>query len=397
MTRHPNVASRPTVRVDSIDIVRGLVMVLMAIDHVRVYAGVPAGSPTSPSIFLTRWITHFCAPTFVFLAGTSAFLRGRQLGSTSALSRFLLTRGIALVILELTVLRFFWTFNFAYSEYSLAGVIWMLGWCMILLAALVRLPWIVVAVAGAIVVFGHNTVDGFLDTLWPAVEQSPIGWLWRILYVGGEFRLGTDGPPIIVLYSLIPWVGVMALGYVFGRVVVLPAAQRNRWCLLLGLCATGLFAVMRAANGYGDPQAWNSERGPAWISFLNTTKYPASLLFLLMTLGPTLIALSLLDRVRGNLTKTLSVFGRVPMFYYLLHIALIHLVFVALSVVRFGSVIPWMTANHPMRPGPPPEGYAYGLPALYAITLVIVVALYFPCRWYARARAEQPQWWMGFL
>ena len=392
----PIATSPPRTRIESVDIVRGMVMLLMAIDHVRVYAGVPAGSPTSASIFLTRWVTHFCAPTFVFLTGASAFLHGRKLGGARPLSRFLLTRGLILVLLELTVFRFAWTFNFDYPNYSLAGVIWMLGWCMIALAGLVRLPWQAMAAIGALIVFGHNLVDGGMASIGPAAEASPVAWLWQILYFGGPVRLGPL--PVMVLYSLIPWIGVIALGYLFGaRVLALPAGDRERWCLRLGLVATVLFLALRGLNAYGDPRPWSGERGPAWISFLNLTKYPASLMFLLMTLGPALIGLALLDRVRGPMTRALSLFGRVPMFYYLLHIPLIHLVFVGLSVIRFGTVIPWMTANHPMNPGPPPDGYPYGLPALYAITVAVIVVLYFPCRWYARARSERPQWWMTYI
>lgn len=386
---------QPIARIASLDIVRGIIMLLMAVDHVRVYAGVPAGSSTSASVFLTRWITHFCAPGFVFLAGTSAYLLARKLGGTAQISRFLVTRGAFLVFLELTVFRFSWTFNFAYAEYSLAGVIWMLGCCMVLLGALVWLPWQALLTIGAVIVAGHNALGGLAPEILQASQDGSLHWLWQVVYFGGQVVIG--GLPIIVLYSLVPWIGVMTLGYLFGRIVIMPPTQRRRWCFGLGLVATLMFVGLRLANGYGDPRPWNAERGPAWISFLATTKYPASLLFLLMTLGPTLLALGWLDAARGRVVQVLSVYGRVPMFYYLLHIALIHLVFVALSVVRFGEIIPWMTANHPMNPGAPPDGYAYSLPALYAIAAVVVIVLYLPCRWCARLRAERRQWWMGYI
>jgi uncharacterized membrane protein len=361
----------PSARIESVDIVRGVVMLLMAIDHVRVYAGVPPGSSTSAWLFLTRWVTHFCVPAFVFLGGASAFLHGRKLGNPAALSKFLVTRGLVLVLLELTVLRFFWTFNFDYANYSLAGVIWMLGWCMVVLAGLIRLPWAAIVTVGAAIVAGHNLTDNVFAAVGPAAEQSGIAWLWQILYFGGQINV--LGFPVAILYSLLPWAGLMALGYAFGRVLVLPAEARVRWCLRLGALATVLFLVLRAANGYGDPRPWSGERGPAWISFLGTTKYPGSLDFLLMTMGPVLLALGAIDRAGGLIGRALALFGRVPMFYYLLHIPLIHLIFVGLSVVRFGAVIPWMTANHPMNPGPPPDGYPYGLPALYAVTALVKI------------------------
>ncbi len=388
-------APPPSARIESVDIVRGVVMLLMAIDHVRVYAGVPPGSSTSASLFLTRWVTHFCVPAFVFLGGASAFLHGRKLGNPGALSRFLVSRGLVLVLLELTVLRFFWTFNFDYANYSLAGVIWMLGWCMVMLAGFIRLPWAAIVAVGAVIVAGHNLTDSVLAAVGPAAQQSGLAWLWQILYFGGQVNV--LGFPVAILYSLLPWAGLMALGYGFGRVLVLPAEARVRWCLRLGALATVLFLVLRAANGYGDPRPWSGERGPVWISFLGTTKYPGSLDFLLMTMGPVLLALGVIDRVRGPVGRAVALFGRVPMFYYLLHLPLIHLIFVGLSIARFGTVIPWMTANHPMNPGPPPDGYPHGLPALYAITALVIGLLYFPCRWYARVRAERPRWWMSYL
>jgi uncharacterized membrane protein len=399
-------------RVQSIDIVRGVVMLLMAIDHVRVYSGLPAGGPTA-GIFLTRWITHFVAPAFIFLAGTSAFLHGRKLAGMGALARFLVTRGLWLIFLELTVLRVAWTFNFDFSHYLLAGVIWVIGWCMVLLAGLIYLPVQAIAAFGLIVVFGHNILDHFSQSLYTMINQSHFAWLWQILYYGGPIQMGEHGPTLFVLYSIVPWAGVMALGYAFGRVMIMDQHSRRGVCLALGSIAVALFLVLRGLNLYGDPRPWvrpappavvqNSTQvapasatqhpapnpppkrpqAPAWISFLNTTKYPASLLFLLMTLGPMFIALAFLENAAGAAGRTLTMFGRVPFFYYVLHIPLIHLLAIMVSFLRAGSVSPWLFLNHPVMIPPAPAHYIWGLGLLYLVYAIAVVLLYFPCQWYA--------------
>ena len=379
-------------RIASIDIIRGAVMVLMAIDHVRVFSGVPAGGPT-PGVFFTRWVTHFCAPAFIFLAGTAAFLYGDRVKDRGALAKFLLTRGAWLVLLELTVLRFAWTFNVDYAHYTLAGVIWVIGWCLMLMAGLVFLPVRIVGGFGVAIIALHNVTDYF--QLARAASQSSLAWLWRVLYFGGSVSLGggEKGPQLAVLYSIIPWIGVMAAGFAFGRVMTLDAARRRRICFALGGGAIAAFVVLRGFNLYGDPRPWSNGA----LRFLATNKYPASLLFLLMTLGPTIFLIPLLEHARGRVANALAVFGRVPFFYYVLHIPLIHLIFVGLSIVRFGSVIPWMTANHPMFNPPPPPGYTYSLAALYAITVLAVTILYFPSRWFADLKARRSDRWLSYL
>ena len=386
----PDAPSTPTVpRVASIDIVRGAVMVLMAIDHVRVFAGVPAGGP-DPGVFFTRWVTHFCAPAFIFLAGTSAFLYGARGRTRGELSRFLATRGAWLVLVELLFLRFAWTFNADVMNYNLAGVIWVIGWCMVLLAALVHLPVKAIGAIGVLIIAGHN--------LLPAVLPNGGGWLLTVLYTGGEFRLGTSGPRFLVLYTIIPWVGVMAAGYAFGAIVQMSAARRRRLCLMIGLGATAAFLLLRGFNLYGNPGPWSADGGmPALLSFLNTAKYPASLQFLLMTLGPTIALLPLLEGARGRVARVLTVFGRVPFFYYILHIPLIHVLALLVSLAREGTVNPWLFGNHPMDPGPPPDGYMYSLPLLYAITVVAVWILYYPCRWFAQLKATRRENWLSYL
>jgi len=386
-------------RITSLDIVRGVVMVLMAIDHVRVYSGLPAGGPTS-GIFFTRWITHFVAPAFVFLAGTSAYLYGQRVGDKRKLARFLLTRGLWLVLLELTVIRIAWTFNFDFANYMLAGVIWMIGWCMVLMSAIVFLPHKAIAALGVAIIALHN-VSNFLPGAMTSLRQSSVAWLWKILYFGGEIRLGGDGPPLLVLFVLIPWIGVMAAGYAFGPVMQLSPERRRSICLRLGMALIAAFVVLRALDVYGDPRQWSKvpavqptaqtqgpprPQMPKPLAFLNTAKYPASLSFLLMTLGPMFVLLGLAEGARGRVARFVEVFGRVPFFYYLLHIPVIHLLACIVSLAREGSVNPWLFTNHPLGSPQAPDGYTWGLWLLYVVWMIAIVLLYFPSRWYARKK-----------
>jgi len=376
-----------TARVASIDLIRGAVMILMAIDHVRVYSGLPAGGPTA-GIFFTRWVTHFVAPAFIFLAGTSAYFYGRK---HTDLSRFLLVRGIWLVLLELTVIRVAWTFNFDFANYLLAGVIWVIGWCMIIMAAMVHARPRTVGIIGVAIIVLHNAV------MAPLMRALPLGESWKVLYIG-FFNGPVNGTPLIVLYSIIPWIGVMAAGYWFGTVLSLEPARRNRICVPLGLGATALFLLLRGFNIYGDPRPWSATPPmPALLSFLNTTKYPASLLFLLMTLGPTIALIPLLDRARGRVAQWITTFGRVPFFYYVLHIPLIHALALVVSAIRLGAVSPWLFTNHPMANPPAPEGYPWSLGLLYLVWAIAIVLLYFPNRWYAELKARRRDWWLKYL
>ncbi|HEX6884429.1 MAG TPA: heparan-alpha-glucosaminide N-acetyltransferase domain-containing protein, partial [Planctomycetota bacterium] len=382
-------------RILALDRLRGLAMVLMAIDHVRVYAGVPAGGPT-PGVFFTRWVTHFCAPAFFFLAGTSAFLHGRR---RPGLARFLVTRGLWLVLLELTLLRWCWTFNLEFGR-LMAGVIWALGWCMVLLAGLVKLPTGVVAALGLVLVAGHDALDP--QALASGLDGGLGAALWSVLYVGfhaGLIPLG-GGASLIVLYSLVPWIGVMACGYAFGRVMTLEPERRHRLCLALGAAATLAFLVLRGGNLYGDPRPWSalpppgSPGLPVLFSFLNTTKYPASLLFLLMTLGPLLLAVPAFERLRGPVGRVLAVFGRVPFLFYLLHIPLIHALALGVSWLREGAVNPWLFTDHPMMAPPAPEGFEWPLGLLYLVWAVAVALLWGPCRWFAGIKQRRRDAWL---
>jgi uncharacterized membrane protein len=367
-------------RINSLDLMRGVVMVLMAVDHVRVFSGVPAGGPTL-GVFFTRWITHFVAPAFAFLAGTAAYLHARKL-ATGGIARYLVTRGLLLIVLEMTVIRISWTFNLDYAHYMLAGVICMLGICMILLAALVWLPVKVIGAFGVLVIVAHNLLD----------RVEPMGGaIGQLLYFGGPIQLGHDGPTLMVLYSIVPWIGVMAAGYAFGAVMLLEPARRNRICLALGGGAIALFLLLRFLDFYGDPRPWHQPSPmPAALRFIATSKYPASLLFLLMTLGPLILFLPAAERARGRVAGFFTPFGRVPLFYYLLHIPLIHIAAIVVSLVREGKVDPWLFANHPMMVPPAPEGYRWSLLLLYAVFAIVVTVLYPLCRWYAAVKARNP-------
>jgi uncharacterized membrane protein len=383
-------------RLRSIDVERGAVMVLMAVDHVRVYSGIPAGGPT-PGVFFTRWITNFCAPAFVFLAGSSIFLRAERLQNRTALSRWLVVRGVWLVVLELTYLRLAWTFNADFANYTFAGVIWMLGWNMILMAALVHLPLSVVGLLGIAIMGGHNLVVGAIGDSWEPLLQGSFGWLWRVLYAGGGIAVGGDKPNFWVLYCIIPWTGVMAAGYAFGAVLRM-APERRRWtCYALGGSAILAFLLVQSFNTFRQPPGVRDVRPPIWFTFLTANKYPPSLVFLLMTLGPTIAALPLLEHAQGRIPRWLAVFGRVPLFYYLMHIPLIHAVAVGISLVRTPAATVWLFGNHPVAPGKPPAGYTWSLVQLYLVTALVVAALYFPCRWFAELKSRRKDVWLSYL
>jgi uncharacterized membrane protein len=393
-----------TSRIVSIDLIRGAVMILMAIDHVRVYSGLPAGGPT-PGIFFTRWITHFCAPAFIFLAGTSIFFYARRHADTS---RFLLIRGAWLIFLELTVLRISWTFNFDFAHYEMAGILWVIGWCMILMAGLVKLPLPAAGTIGVIIITAHNLMDSHLGTLLPTLNNSKLSGLWKILYFGfyaGPVQFASDGPNLIVLYSMIPWIGVMAAGYAFGKILTLEASQQKQICLAIGLGAIGLFLLLRGFNLYGDPRPWHvATQGqigrpamPALLSFLNCTKYPASLNFLLMTLGPIIALITLLENARGVLARSIVMFGRVPFFFYVLHIPLIHAIALVVSKIRLGMVSPWLFTNHPMGNPESPDGYIWSLPLLYLVWGIAIALLYFACQWFANLKTKRADWWLKYI
>ena len=380
-------------RLESVDLLRGIVMVVMALDHVRDYFTDvrfdPADlSQTTAALFLTRWVTHFCAPAFVLLAGTAAYLAGRR-RTRGELSRFLLTRGLWLVVLELTVVRWAWMFNFNYTtELLFVQVIWAIGVSMLALAALVWLPVTAIAAIGVGMIAAHNAFDGISPQ-----ELGAWGPLWTLLHVQAPIPLGT-GQVIFVAYPLVPWIGVMAAGYALGPLLLRPAPERRRLLFRLGAALTAAFVVLRALNVYGDPAPWSEQEtaGRTLLSFLNTTKYPPSLLFLLMTLGPCLMVLPWLEHVRGAVASFFVTIGRVPLFYYVLHLYLIHATALAVGTLAGFPPSAFLTVWLNL-----PDGWGYPLPVVYLVWAGVVLALYPACRWFAGVKARRREAWLSYL
>lgn len=372
-------------------------MILMALDHVRDFFGNLAADPTnlataSAPLFLTRWVTHICAPVFFLLTGTGACLAlGHR--TRGELSRFLVTRGLWLVFLELVVMRFLLQFNFDYRV-TIITVLWALGWAMIVLGGLVWLPTSAIVAVGAVMVAGHNLLDGVRAASFGAL--APV---WNIIH-GPGFVINNARHVVFVAYVLIPWVGVTALGYALGRIYQWEAERRRRFLLRLGLVVIAAFLVVRGVNVYGDPRPWAAGRSSLFtvLSFLNATKYPPSLVFLLMTLGPALLLLRAFDGGTTRWLRPALVFGMVPMFYYLLHFLLIHLLALGGARLRYPDVS-WMFQSPSLDrfPFTAPPGWDWGLPAVYLIWVLVVVALYPVCRWYARLRQRKRRWWMSYV
>lgn len=291
------------------------------------------------------------------------------------------------------------SFNFDFAHYLLAGVIWMIGWCMVIMSAAVYLPTSVLGVIGIAIIALHNISDLVFGPFGQSFGENGPNWLLKILYFGGVVQLGDKGPPLFVLFVIVSWIDVMMAGYAFGRVMERPVEARSRFCMRLGIAVVTAFVVLRAAGVYGDPRPWAAAAAhmPSYLAFLATSKYPASFEFLLMTLGPMFIVIALAERWRGRSADIVSTFGRVPFFYYVLHIPTIHLAACVVSVIREGSVNPWLFLNHPMAAGEAPAGYMWSLPLLYLVWAVCVTALYFPCRWFARVRAEGRRAWLSYL
>ena len=390
-------------RIWSVDVLRGLVMVVMALDHTRDYLTYLRFQPEDlarsyPALFFTRWITHFCAPLFFFLAGTGAYLLRSKSETTGRVATFLWTRGVWLIVLEFTVIEYAWTF----VPWHFGGVIWSLGCAMIILGVLVWLPEPVILAFGLLVVGAHDLTDG--------VKLQSLGSfapLWSLLH-----RTGTvPHTEFFVLFPILPWAAVMALGYVFGRVLLRSGENRRRLTLRLGLVATLLFVCLRAFNAYGNPTAdvafnsagaWHSQASWAMtlVAFLDVEKYPPSLQFLLMTLGPSLIFLAYLDRVRPGSTiekilRPLLIFGRVPLFFYVLHLYAIHVLAIILALA-FHQPVQWLLHGAFWMNRLPP-GYGHGLPMIYAMWILVVALLYVPCARFAALKQRKRSWWLSYL
>jgi uncharacterized membrane protein len=420
-SRRPVVAVSPAVsstgaaqgdgpgRIVSLDIMRGLVMVIMALDHTRDFFTNLRFEPellsrTYYALFFTRWITHFCAPLFFFLAGTGAFFYGRR-RTPQALSRFLWTRGLWLIAIEFTVVGTAWTFIIPWGFF---GVIWALGACMVLMAAIVRMPLRWVAVFAGVLILGHDLLDPVRPKQFGALAP-----LWAILHVRAGVLLPFNVRKF-VLFPLVPWVAVMAAGYVFGSIYLLEKERRQKLIARIGLGLTVAFIVLRLTNLYGNPPVGlgGVSQGP-WhiqptiektvILFLDVEKYPPSLQYLLMTLGPSLLLLAWFDKKldqKGgaqNIWPGLSpllTFGRVPLFFYILHLYLIHSMAVLMAVL-FKQPVDWLFHGGFMFGAP--DGWGFNLPFVYLMWITAVVILYFPCRWFEGVKQRRKDWWLSYL
>lgn len=385
-------------RVNSIDLLRGLVMIIMALDHARdlLHFGALTEDPlavqtTTPYLFFTRWITHFCAPVFVFLSGTSIYLQGLR-KSKKELSVFLLKRGLWLILAEVTLVTFGITFDLTWG-FIILQVIWAIGISMVLLSGFIWLPfWALVAI-GAFIVLGHNSLDA-----GEAAQEGAVPFWYSLLHrptavpFGGSHLLG-------VFYPFLPWTGVMLLGYGLGRIYEKAPAQRNRLLAGIGVAAIIFFIVLRYTNTYGDPLLWQPQANGlrTIFSFLNTQKYPPSLLYCCMTLGPALLFLAFTERWRGPLADAITVYGRVPFFYYLLHFYFLHLIAAILFLAGGGAFAEGLKGvlGVPFKFVVPGRGLH--LWQVYLVWLGVVLLLYPLCKWYGRYKARSKAWWVSYV
>ena len=375
---------------------------IMAIDHIRDFINSAAMnvSPTdltrtTTAIFFTRWITHFCAPVFAFTAGIGAFLWLGRNRTTAQLSRFLLTRGLWLMFLEVTLIKFVMFLQIGFKDsLTILTVFWMLGLCMVVLAGLIHLPTRLLAVLSIVIIAGHNLFDRVR-----AESFGSAAWIWDILHQQGIFRL--NGAVVLVAYPMVPWVAVMAAGYCLGPIFVWDARRRQQLLLRLGVGLSLAFILLRALNVYGDPARWAVQSSKVFtvLSFLNTTKYPPSLLFLLMTLGPAMVAMAWLERRQFSAANPVIVFGRVPFFFFVVHLAVIHALAICLGFLRYGLT------NFLLIPPPSmgsmrskfPAGYGYDLWMVYVVWIAVIAMLYPLCRWFAGVKQRRRDWWLSYL
>lgn len=395
----PEIIPSKQKRIESIDLLRGIVMIIMALDHVRAYFHYDAFffsptdlSKTNVALFFTRWITHFCAPVFIFLAGTSAYLYGAK-RSKKELSFFLLTRGIWLVLAEVFIVGLFRTFNPSYTYLNLQ-VIFVIGISMIVLSAIIYMNRWLILLTGVLLIGAHNLLDAV------HIEgNSPFAFLWSILHEENNFSFGRFN--VYVRYPVIPWLGVMTLGYCLGRFYALgydPIIRRKN-LLMLGIASITLLLILRAGNWYGDAAHWSIQKDPLFslLSFLNVTKYPPSLLYILITLGPSLIFLALTEKKLRAWTTKIVIFGRVPMFYYLAHILLIHILAVAAALAT--GYPDMIVLNKPLNTITGLRGYGFNLLSVHLLWVVHIVILYPLCEWFdAYKRTHQSKyWWLRYL
>jgi uncharacterized membrane protein len=388
----------PQARVSNIDLVRGLVMIIMALDHTRDYFHVAAhtGNPldletTTPWLFMTRWITHLCAPTFVFLSGTSIYLQSLR-KSKQELSKFLLQRGLWLLLVEVIVMTFGITFDIQFSMIILQ-VIWAIGISMVILSLLIRLPFLAILIIGIAIVAGHNLLDGF-----EAGDRNNLPVWYRLMHVQSLWSISADRV-ILIFYPFLPWTGVMLLGYCFGRFYLADVMNRHRRTIILGASLLLFFALLRITNIYGDPFVWSEQKNTLYtfFSFINTQKYPPSLLYLSVTLGVSLILLGASADSNNRFTKFLEVFGKVPLFFYVIHFYVLHLASSILYLARGHSFAEGMKGieGFPFRFTMPGEGYS--LAVVYLVWILLILVLYPLCVRYANYKFTHRQWWLSYL
>ncbi len=390
-------------RIYSIDFLRGVVMMIMLLDHTRDFVHTGGFDPTDLSktnvaLFFTRWITHYCAPTFVFLSGVSIYLQKQNGKSNSELAKFLLTRGLWLVFLEFTIVRFSFAFNLDYSFFGVGQVIWAIGMSMIVMAALVFWPTRTVGAIGVAIILFHNLLDGIQVPQEIAFDgtASLSQVLWIILHQPGSVKLFGGASNVFFLYPLLPWIGVMAAGFAFGTIYSWDAERRRKWLLALGGAATILFIVLRLINIYGDPAPWTVQDSPGFtiLSLLNTTKYPPSLLFLLMTLGPSMLVLAVADGFDGKaLWQRIAItFGRVPLFYYLQQFFVAHCMGILLSILAGKDISYFFSEN-----AAPPPDHGFSLGVTYAAWIAGLIILYPGCAWYSSYKRRHKHWLLSYL
>jgi uncharacterized membrane protein len=384
-------------RISSIDLLRGIVMIIMALDHTRDFFHVYANTDnplnldtTSPALFFTRWITHICAPVFVFLSGTSAYFQGLR-KTKKQLSIFLLKRGLWLILVEVLIITLGITFNIGYNIIILQ-VIWAIGISMVLLSLVIWLPFRFILALGLIIVLGHNSLD-----FWEAGKNNfPV--LYNFLHKQGTFSIN-ENTTVFIFYPFLPWAGVMMLGYCFGRYYLADIMNRNKRTIVLGAGLILLFVILRMINIYGDPLHWSVQKSAlfTFFSFINTQKYPPSLLYLCITIGPSLLLLGLLGDVNNKLTNALTVYGRVPLFYYVLHFYLIHILSAIAFLSRGHTFAEGLEGveGFPFRFLIPGEGYSLGF--VYLVWLFVVIALYPLCKWFSDYKIRHKKWWLSYL
>ncbi len=389
-------------RITSIDLLRGAVMIIMALDHVRDYFHESAMvmdpmdlETTTPALFLTRWITHFCAPVFVFLSGISAYLSGLR-KSGRELSNFLIKRGLWLIFAEISIVSFGWTFNPFFNTMVLQ-VIWAIGVCMISLGILCRLPYTAVLVIALIIIFGHNTLD-YIGTAHEGLK----GFIWDAIH-NGHFNFypvneaKTHG--FMIVYPVLPWIGIMSLGFALGKLFEpsFPADKRRRFLIVSGSSLITLFVILRQINGYGDKLHWQFQDNFLYtlFSIVDVSKYPPSLAFTCMTLGPAMLFLAFAENIRSKAADFIMVFGRVPFFYYILHIYVIHL-FTVLCFFLAGYTTADISSPQSFFNFRPPD-FGFSLPLVYAWWAGIIIILYFPCKWFDRYKQTHKTWWLSYL